>query len=475
MIKKVQVVIGLIILCLIGYLIYGMYGEQINQLVEEIRGSIEAVTEEITEEVPEKLSEEDTDLTQMESESETEVVTEPVTEEKIVLPDHYDDRESGRAPVIKNQGELGTCWAVTASSALESALLPEEHFIFSADHISLKNTYGKSQEEGGAYIMSMSYFAGWMGPVLENEDPYGDGISPDGLEPTKHVQEMQIIREKDIEKAKEMVYRYGAIQSSFYMDMDSTAHSSVFYNEFEHAYCYNGEKEANHDVIVIGWDDNYPKENFSVDVKKDGAFICQNSWGEQFGDGGVFYVSYEDVLIGSYCVSYTRIEDTDNYDHLYQTDLCGWIGQVGYESEECYFANVYESDQDENLAAVGFYATDSDTEYTVYIAEEFKNSLSLVGQKAVAQGKFENPGYYTVELDQPIDLKQGQKFAVIVKISTPGAQYPVATEYKADENSQNVIITDGEGYISQNGINWKNTEENYSCNLCLKAYTKKGN
>ena len=49
-----------------------------------------------------------------------------VTEEKAELPAVYDLREQKKAPAVKNQGELSTCWAVAASSALESALLPRK-------------------------------------------------------------------------------------------------------------------------------------------------------------------------------------------------------------------------------------------------------------------------------------------------------------------------------------------------------------
>ena len=38
---------------------------------------------------------------------------------------------------------------------------------------------------------------------------------------------------------------------------------------------------------------NFSKDNFTVKPQNDGAFICQNSWGENFGDDGIFYISYE--------------------------------------------------------------------------------------------------------------------------------------------------------------------------------------
>jgi hypothetical protein len=280
-----------------------------------------------------------------------------------------------------------------------------------------------------------------------------------------------MLDEKDLSAIKELVYTYGAVQSSLYMDMESQSHSSVYYNEFESAYCYAGDEEPNHDVLIIGWDDDYPKGNFSVNVKENGAFLCQNSWGENFGENGIFYVSYEDERIGTSSVAYTRIEPTDNYDHIYQSDLCGWVGQMGYEQEDCYFANVYEADGSEELSAVGFYATGKDTSYEVFVAENFSSSFSLIGKKAVAKGTFQNPGYYTVELNDPVELSGGQSFAVLVKIHTPESLYPVATEYVADDNSRNVVVDDGEGYLSPNGLTWKNTEDNYDCNVCLKAYT----
>lgn len=110
-------------------------------------------------------------------------------------------------------------------------------------------------------------------------------------------------------------------------------------------------------MAIIGWDDSYAKENFPGDLEGDGAFICQNSWGKDFGDNGVFYVSYYDTNVGIHNLVYTGVEDTDNYDTIYQSDLCGWVGQLGYNRDTIYGANVYIAENNENLEAAGFYAT----------------------------------------------------------------------------------------------------------------------
>lgn len=388
------------------------------------------------------------------------------------LPRSYDQRETGRSPRIKDQQELGTCWAVATSSALESGLKPGADFNFSADHISMQNGYNGTQQDGGAYTMAMAYLAAWKGPVLEEEDPYGDGVTTYGLAPSGHVQEMRLYKEKNIEKMKKAIYQYGAVQSSIYMDMTSSLSNSVYYSQINFSYCYPTKEKPNHDVLIIGWDDDYPASDFIYNVSGNGAFICQNSWGEKFGDGGIFYVSYEDANIGANSVAYSRIESTDNYGKIYQSDECGWVAQLGYGDDTCYFANVYTAgENNEVLKAVGFYATDKDTSYTIYAIPEYKGELSLISFNPSAKGKFEDAGYYTVDLDEPVQLEAGKKFAVVVKAVTPGSEYPAAAECEADEMTQNVDLSDGEGYISHNGILWSSSEEEYSCNICLKAYT----
>ena len=39
--------------------------------------------------------------------------------------------------------------------------------------------------------------------------------------------------------------------------------------------------------------------------------------------------------------------------------------------------------------------------------------------------------------------------------------------------TETVDLSDGEGYISMKGYQWTRTETEYSCNICLKAYTDK--
>lgn len=388
-----------------------------------------------------------------------------------IFPVSYDLRQRKRTGEVKDQKNTGTCWAFAALSALESSLLPEEDMQLSPDHMSMSNSFVVDTKNGGEYTMAMAYLLSWQGPVFEKDDPFGDGKTESGLKAVKHIQEMQILEGKDYEKIKEAVFLYGGVQTSLYFALDNIMSRSGFYNMEQQAYCYIGTQKPNHEVVIVGWDDNYPKENFSVNVEGDGAFLCQNSWGDGFGDGGYFYVSYYDTNIGSHNIVCTNIEDTDNYDKIYQSDLCGWVGQIGFQKESVYGANVYTAGGKESLAAVGFYAIGKNTEYSVYLARDFKDADSLKRGEKIAEGSFNNAGFYTVCMKKEIPLKAGERFAVVLRLKTPEAVHPMAIEYAADEATSRVDLTDGEGYISVDGKRWEHVEEAFSCNLCLKAYT----
>ena len=69
----------------------------------------------------------------------------------------------------------------------------------------------------------------------------------------------------------------------------------TYYNPYTYAYSYPGSAGVNHAVTLIGWDDNYSRENFNSasNVTSNGAWIARNSWGDDWGEAGYFYISYE--------------------------------------------------------------------------------------------------------------------------------------------------------------------------------------
>jgi hypothetical protein len=295
----------------------------------------------------------------------------------------------------------------------------------------------------------------------------------ENLEAVKHLEEAQIISNKDYTAVKSAIYKYGAVETVIYSDMKNANSSSSYYNKERYSYCYDGDKEPNHDIVIVGWDDNFPRGYFNNEPEGDGAFICKNSWGTDFGEDGYFYVSYYDTNICNYSVVYTRLGGNDNYDNIYQSDQLGWVGQMGFGTDEAYFANVYQAGEGESLKAVSFYATDDKTTYEIYVVTDFQDKSDLSRRLLVASGEMKYAGYYTINLNEAVELADNEKFAVVVHICTPDATLPIAVEYYTSDKTRDFDISDGEGYISLYGSVWYSAEEDKECNVCLKAFTDK--
>lgn len=388
---------------------------------------------------------------------------------KSVLPEKYDLRQYNRVAPAMNQGSATTCWAYASILALESSVMPRKAD-YDVESMIAFNGEASENNAGGAFTNALAYLLSWSGPV--NASSSAVKLSGNDADVAKHVQEARFYTHDDREDIKWAVYKYGGVSSSVYANVvTSNINKSAYYNIETNSYCYNGTEKPNHEITIIGWDDSYPASKFGVSVPGDGAFICQNSWGKDFGDSGVFYVSYYDTNIGAQAVSYSRIVDPGYYDNIYQSDLCGWKGQLGYGQSNALAANVYTVKSGEKLNAIGLYAIDKNASVDVYLVRNYKDTDSLKDREKVASRTFDTAGYYTIELDRPVELQSGEKFAVVIDIKVPGTVRPVAMEYKVSDSDSNVNIKDGEGYISKDGTNWESVEEKANGNLCLKVYT----
>ncbi len=393
------------------------------------------------------------------------------SESTMIVPAKYDLRDRKRVSKIQNQGFYSTCWALSTISALESSLLPEQQQYYSFDHMVSNSLYSVSKFDGASQHLGMAYLAAWEGPILEEDyQNMTDGNTP---LPAKHVQEMQMIESKNYEAIKTAVLKYGGVQSNIYSTMRANKKNDSSYNAATNSYCYIGTEKSNHGIVIIGWDDNYPKSNFNVPLEGDGAFICQNSWGESFGEQGIFYVSYYDTNIGTHNVAYTRVDSNKNYDNIYQSDLYGMVGELGYDNKESlYGANVFTTKSDELLRAASFYAKGAQTEYKFYVVHDFIDTSSFGNMKELASGTVSQPGYYTIDFDNPELLLENERYAIVLYVKTPGNKMPMAVELDNGNPAYRLLDTnDGEGYVSSNGTIFNNVKEKKDCNLCIKAFT----
>ena len=323
--------------------------------------------------------------------------------------------------------------------------------------------------------MSLAYLARWSGPVNGVDDPYPGGSVRSVRESVypvqKHTQDVYFLPERtsstDNDNIKWGLMKFGGLDARFYW-------ATKYYSSFPPAY-YNPENtDLNHEVTLVGWDDNYPATNFKGFAGAppgNGAFIVKNSWGTGWGDRGYFYISYYDTSLQQ-STAFTA-ESASNYYAVYQYDPLGWVNSAGYLDRTAWAANVFPADSSANLlTAVSFYTTDMNTQYEVYIYTD-PTSGPLGGREYVGpKGTLPLAGYHTVKLASPVVLSAGQRFSVVVKFITSGYDYPLALECAETGYSSKATASFGQSYVSQDGSIWVDIRNYYpTANVCIKAFT----
>lgn len=394
------------------------------------------------------------------------------------LPSFYDLRSLGLLTDIKDQGNIGDCWAFGSIASLESNILKNtgKTYDFSEINLAANNGFNLGLNDGGNYLMATAYFARWGGPVDEKDDPYPNPAEADkvvvksGLAPLKHVQDVIFIPDRitstDNNEIKQDIMNYGAVTTSIYMDLN-------FLNDTNNSYYENITNDINHSIDIVGWDDNYSSSNFINTPPGNGAFICRNSWGKDFGDQGYFYVSYYDNSIGQYNAVYINTENINNYNNIYQYDPLGVYDGYSYGSSS-WGANVFRANDtgnnEEKLSAVSFYTLEENVSYQVYAEPDYDtNKFTKIINNLVASGTFANAGYHTIKLNNKLSLTDNKNFAVAVRVYNSEHNY-IGTEDTEFKDTSTVVSLSGQSYASSDGTNWTSIPAGQP-NVCLKAFT----
>jgi C1A family cysteine protease len=346
--------------------------------------------------------------------SETKNIRLPIS----ILPSYYDLRLLGKLTPVGDQGSSGVCWAFASLGSLESCLLPNETWNFSENN--MKNVLSSSYPQGfdreaddaGSWEEATAYLTRYSGPVTSAQDPFNDysSYSPSGLTVVKHVQDTVLIDPRnstgtiDNSQIKNAIMEYGAVYSLMSYD-------DFYFNPITDGYYYNGSLAVNHAVDIVGWDDNYSKDNFINGAPGNGAFIVRNSWGSDWGDNGYFYVSYYDKYLANsdYNVVFMDAEPTSNYDNIYQYDPYGAVGSLGYDNDVGWFSNIFKSNGNEKLEASSFYVFSPNSSYNIYVYLNPKGNSPVDGVLVDSQsGIISSEGYKTIQLDKIVQLLKGQ-------------------------------------------------------------------
>ena len=419
---------------------------------------------------------------------------------------------------IKNQKTTQDCWAFASNTVLETnlALRNNELYDFSERHMVYStsktftdgtNTLGHNKEVagGGNEIIALAYYTSGRGPVLETDMPFSENETLIALSEIqgKNVQKKvtdyiifpTIIKYKDTtgnmvyvdatgqttytetdmleirNSIKNHIITYGAVTA---MTLSGSGYSNYYnYNsEYPSFYCNNPNYVPNHQVAIIGWDDNYLVSNFNTSNQPSspGAYLAMNSYGTEKYPEGCYYISYEDCYVEAAAMGIINAEDVD-YDNIYQYDPLGPSTNVCLESEPVlYGANVFEKDETsvELLTEIGI-SSSINQNFELYINSKNGDLTKL--QKIETEQTGLRTGYTTVKLETPIELS-GSKFAVAVKYIGQNQKAYMAIEGPNTDFWLTATSNENESYYSTDGQNWTDMKKDIiNSNICIKAFT----
>ncbi len=306
------------------------------------------------------------------------------------LPASYNSNEEGLVFPVRTQ-QSNTCWAFGALSSFETLLLKnyEEISPFAPQHANIWATkredgtgWQRNEYDGGYSYIPLGYLTSWAGPVYDRDFPTtstkGDYQNFTTL--PEYVLTGAIFFNDNAQRnaIKELIYTYGSVVGNFNADFDYLANRTSFYCNDETLTI--GELSG-HCITVVGWDDNYPKENFegsaSGTPKEDGGWLIKNSWGNYNSLGGYFWVSYEDVWmfdsIFGPSYAFTNYERLTDDSKIYQNEIYGATYEFDYLTSEqspyssITYMNVFDFEKEHRtLSKIVFETTSLGADYTAY-------------------------------------------------------------------------------------------------------------
>ena len=419
--------------------------------------------------------------------------------------------------IIKNQGNTGSCWTFSGIASLETNLALKDYYNnnvskiydFSERHLEYattkkflngeinENGFERDVGKGGSSILTKAYLTNGIGAIDENEMPYLD---------TNELIDISEIQNKNVTsqvyditdfptktssnfeqlklQMKEHIKNYGGIDAGTHEGTD------CLNTETGALYCNNAYSHVmNHAILLVGWDDNYDKNNFNEKSRptNNGAWIAKDSHGTnednrysyeeikkllfennksnfenqgitsydqitdelveswatsnnletkngyvyiKHNDDGYLYISYEDVNVYTGLTGITNAENSVSYDNIYQYNVLGSNYDMTYGASKLYLANIFnkKTQGEEYLTQVSI-STPNTVTCKVYVNPNgnSKNKTDLQ-QVQLKQGESQtiDAGYHTLEFANPIKLE--------------GSEYVVAIELQGKSNSVDISI-----------------------------------
>ena len=415
-------------------------------------------------------------------------------------------------PGTRSQGIYNTCWAFSIVGLAEFDLIHDDkiadknvdfselqlaYYTYHNEEDPLGGTYADllktSQylQSGGNLSLCTRALLQWQGLIPEADLPYSEAATLKILDSSyafskdaAHLQNVYILNiHKQPQALKKEIITHGAAGISFYTGQrlgiyDTTAFYEKTNETVATFYCPT-DNTADHAVNIVGWDDNFPAENFKTRPEGDGAWLVRNSWSDQTGNDykSYFWISYYDKGIedDAWILDF---ESADNYDFNYQYDGCALVAKT-WATPVC--ANVFKAKgaANEQLKAVSF-ALNED-ENVPYVIKVYTNITNRSNPRsgilaATVSGTTTYEGNYTIPLKKAVSLAKGTCYSVVVELGDAKAGIDIERSGSNPHYQTAAYIDYKQSFLYRYGA-WQDLAEAGAIyqtgNLCIKAFTDK--
>ena len=230
------------------------------------------------------------------------------------IPSKYSLKDYINIPV-KNQGITGECWAFSMTSVLESYLAKSGQMTviprYSARHMDYATSktfldgtnpiaYNRELGDGGNFGVAFGYLTNGTGAVLEKDMPFENNENKINLseiqkQPQMRVTDYQLF--PNINKTfdssgnvtytddmgeeytkdevnqirneiKQFIMKYGGITVNTYSRGLQYYSNPSQYDKSVAYFCNDNDYAIDHEITIVGWDDNYSVDNFNKEYQE---------------------------------------------------------------------------------------------------------------------------------------------------------------------------------------------------------------
>ena len=433
------------------------------------------------------------------------------------LPSSYSLANHGYMIPIKNQGALGTCWSFSSTTVFETSLVREG--LLSVDqasnitsdwdmavHAGEKVSFTPPYKNWGAFPQNaIGYltrgFGRWKladfknpvggGPVLTTNSPQnafplaagnnGLDLAPyappanQQLLPFRLVQVLEFVDTVDgngkppsagfRDRLKEAILEHGALDTN--MNANNLTGATNTMNTKYDTYAYTGNSlGTDHDVTVIGWNDDVPVLDNTGRFLGKGAWLIQNSWGtDEFKakdavpkPRGCFWLGYCDTAALKYCCAYVTerrggVSDTVLQNQIFNYGGANTTSAGSAPGKPTYAAEKLVAQTDTKLLAIGLWTAADDSAFDIDIYSAW-GAGGPAGKRLARMHDVVAPnrGYVETPLPDSIFLAAGQPVYVVVNFGSHVGK-PIALDTRA-------LKIDGADFhnitwTSSDGVHWQ--------------------